>query len=85
MKFKNGSKAGTKNKEEFADYQEVQSNLVHHLQERNLNFHFVMTCRNFNEWCNNLWDEIMDKLATEHLVRFYFLDETELYTTIISG
>ena len=55
------------------------------LQVTNVNFHFIMTCRNFNEWRNNLWDELMDKLQTEHLARIYSLDETDLYKTIISG
>ena len=44
-----------------------------------------MTCRNFNEWRNNLWDELMDRFPIEQLARIYALDEIDLYTTIIGG
>ena len=38
-----------------------------------------------NEWRNKLCNELMVKLATEHLVQNYSLDETGLYTTNIGG
>ena len=44
-----------------------------------------MTCRNFNEWRNNLWGELMDKLPVQQLARIYALDEIDLYTTITGG
>ena len=56
-----------------------------HLEKTNVIFHFIMTCRNFNEWRNNLWDELMDRLPIEQLARIYALDEIDLYTTIIGG
>ena len=57
-----------------------------HLEITNVNFHFIITCGNFNEWRNNLWDELMDKLPIEQLARInYAMDEIDLYTTIIGG
>ena len=37
-----------------------------------------------NEWRNNSWDELMDKLATEHLVKIYSLDEMNFIRPLLA-
>lgn len=51
----------------------------------NINYHFIMSCTNFNNWRNNMWDEITDQLPVDLLARLHSLDDTDLYECIIGG
>ena len=56
-----------------------------HSQMWNINFHFIMSCTNFNNWRNNMWDEIIEQLPVDVLATLHSLDDDDLHEYIIGG
>ena len=67
-----------------------ESNNGHHCslckrEIRDANTHFIMSCSQFLNWRNEMWDEITAKLPVTYIATLCNLDDEDLYENIITG